>query len=282
MDDALDHRVVVLRIGKNHAFGQQAAQRRQRRQVGDPAGTEQQRRLPAVQIGQLALQQHVVVIGAGDVAGAAGTRAAPRDGLVHRRQYRGMLPHPEIVVRAPHRDLADFARAMAQCPRKTARLTLQVGEHAVTALPLQGAEPLGEKVFVVHASPFPPLLRNCSSMHCRLFFYALPPVPSQTRASSSARSTRASISSMSSAPMISGGDKAMMSPTITRTIRPCSSQRRPTYAPTPRAAGNGDFVVLFSTSSRAPTSPTPRASPTSGCCASRRKPACSTGATRRT
>ena len=51
---------------------------RERRPVRDVARGEEQRRLLAVQVGELALEQHVLVGGAGDVAGAAGAGAAAR------------------------------------------------------------------------------------------------------------------------------------------------------------------------------------------------------------
>ena len=78
---------------------------RERRPVRDVARGEEQRRRLAVQVGELALQQHVVVGGAGDVAGAAGAGAAAVDRRVHRRQHRRVLAHAEIVVRAPDGDL---------------------------------------------------------------------------------------------------------------------------------------------------------------------------------
>ena len=56
--------------------GSRAPERAEGGPVGDVAGGEEQRRRLAVQVGELALQQHVVVGGAGDVAGAAGAGAA--------------------------------------------------------------------------------------------------------------------------------------------------------------------------------------------------------------
>ncbi len=58
--------------------GRTLRQRRQRRLVGDIAGGEQQRRLLAVQVGQLGFQLDVIVGGAGDVARAARARARRR------------------------------------------------------------------------------------------------------------------------------------------------------------------------------------------------------------
>ena len=91
--------------------GMLRAERRQRRPVRDVAGGEQQRRFLAVQVGELALEQHVVVVGAGDVARAAGAGAAAVERLVHGRDHLRMLAHAEIVVRAPDGDLAGGAVA---------------------------------------------------------------------------------------------------------------------------------------------------------------------------
>ena len=85
--------------------GMLRGQRAERRPVGDVAGGEQQRRFLAVQVGELALEQHVVVVGAGDVAGAAGAGAAAVERLVHRLEHGRVLAHAEIVVGAPDGDL---------------------------------------------------------------------------------------------------------------------------------------------------------------------------------
>ncbi len=86
------------------------AERAERRPVRHVAGGEEQRGLLAVQVGELALQQDVVVVGAGDVAGAAGAGAAAVERLVHGGEHLGVLAHAEIVVGAPDRDLAAVAR----------------------------------------------------------------------------------------------------------------------------------------------------------------------------
>ena len=58
------------------AARQHGAERRERGLVGDVARGEDQRRFLAVEVGELALEQHVAVVGAGDVARAAGAGAA--------------------------------------------------------------------------------------------------------------------------------------------------------------------------------------------------------------
>jgi hypothetical protein len=103
--DAGDHRGVIEGIGEHHHARQLTRQGRQCRIIGDIAGGEDQRRVAAVQIGELALAQHMHMAVAGDVARAAGAGTDRAQGLLHRPEHRRMLPHAEIVVRAPYRDL---------------------------------------------------------------------------------------------------------------------------------------------------------------------------------
>jgi hypothetical protein len=123
-------------------------QGRQRRVIGDKAGGEDQRPLAAVQIGKLALQQHMDMAVTGDVAGAAGARADRPQRLLHRFEDRRMLPHAEIVVRTPHRDLC--ADAVVEGARKAAAAPLEIGKDAVATLGAQPVELPLEKAFVVH------------------------------------------------------------------------------------------------------------------------------------
>ena len=85
---------------------------------------------------------------AGDVAGAAGAGAERLRSPRHRRQHRRVLPHAEIVVRAPHRDLG--ADAVIEGARKAAAAPLEIGEHAIPPLGAQRIEALFEKAFVIH------------------------------------------------------------------------------------------------------------------------------------
>ncbi len=101
--------------------GMRDGERAERRPVRHVAGGEEQRRLLAVQVGQLALQLHMVVVGAGNVARAAGAGAAAVDRLVHRRKHLRVLAHAEIVVGAPHGDVVDAAVAMAGRRRERRR-----------------------------------------------------------------------------------------------------------------------------------------------------------------
>ena len=70
--DAGDHRGMVAGVGKHHRTRHLARQGRQRSVVGDISRGEDQRRLAAVQIGELVLEQQMNMAVARDVARAAG------------------------------------------------------------------------------------------------------------------------------------------------------------------------------------------------------------------
>ena len=131
------------------------AERRQGRLVGDVAGGEQQRRLLAVEVGKLALEQDMVVVGAGDVARAAGAGAAFVQRLVHGRDHLGMLAHAEIVVRAPDGDFARLLARIAQCPRKTAGAPLKIGENTVASFLVQAFQLFREERLEIHRYMLP-------------------------------------------------------------------------------------------------------------------------------
>ena len=102
--DALDHRIVVERVGEDEAIRQQAGDGRDAGEIGDPARGEDERRLLAVQVGELALEHDDRMMGAGDVAGAAGAGAVGARRLDARLDDVGVDAHAEIVVRAPDGD----------------------------------------------------------------------------------------------------------------------------------------------------------------------------------
>ena len=119
--DAGDHRGVVVGVGIELAARQQRAQGLQGGLVGDVARGEDQRRFLAVQRGELALERDVQGVGAGDVARAAGARALGADRGLHRLEHHRMLAHGEVVVAAPHRDVAQrvpsrWKRARGKAP----------------------------------------------------------------------------------------------------------------------------------------------------------------------
>ena len=154
--DTLDHRRVVERVRQHDAVGQARGERAECRPVRDIAAGEQQRRFLAVEVGQLGLEQNVLMVGAADVARAPRPCAAAVERFVHRAEHIGMLAHAEIVVRAPDGDLAYFPGiGVAARARKRALLAFDVGEHAVIAGFAQAVELLGEKGFVVHALNLP-------------------------------------------------------------------------------------------------------------------------------
>ena len=103
---ALDHRIVVERVGQDQAIRQQARDGGDAGEIGNPAGGEDERGFLAVQVGEFALEPDDRVMRAGNVAGAAGAGAMRAGRVDARLDHLGMAAHAEIVVRAPHRDFA--------------------------------------------------------------------------------------------------------------------------------------------------------------------------------
>jgi len=166
--DALDHRGVVLRIGEDDAARQQPGQRAQGRLVGDVAGGEEQGGRLAVPVGQLALQEDVVVVGAGDIARAPRAGAALGEGADHGGDDLRVLAHAEVVVAAPDHDLFSGTGAAGNMPQgdgKAAGAAFEVGKDAIAALGLQGVDRALEQALVVHGSP-PERLRAIPAAGC--------------------------------------------------------------------------------------------------------------------
>ena len=153
--DAFDHRGMVLGIRQHDAARQLAGQRAQRRPVRDVAGGEEQGRLLAVEVGELLLQKHVVMVGAGNVAGTASPGAAAVERLVHGVEHDRVLAHPKIVVGAPDRHRALAAGAVMSGVGEAAVLALEIGEDAVAALAVETGQLVPEECLVVHGVPFP-------------------------------------------------------------------------------------------------------------------------------
>ena len=151
----LDHRGVVESVRQDDAARQHGAQRRQRRLVRDVARSEEQGRFLAVEVGEFALEQNVVVGGAGDVAGAAGARPGAARRLAHRLDHARVLAHAEIVVRAPDGDLAFALPVAPDRAGETPGAPRQIGEDPVSALRLHLLQRPGEMRFVVHGGAFP-------------------------------------------------------------------------------------------------------------------------------
>ena len=117
---ALDHRVVVARVRQDQAVRHQLGHGRDAGLVRHIARGEDERRLLAMQVGELALELDQRMVGARDVAGAAGAGAHAGRGLDHGADHLGMLAHAEIVVGAPHDHVARPLRGMPDRARETA------------------------------------------------------------------------------------------------------------------------------------------------------------------
>ena len=93
LPNALDHRIMVEGVGQDQAIGNELGDGRDAGLVGDIARGEDQRRLLAVEIGELRLEFDQRMIGAGDVARAAGPGAKPGGGFNHgARRPSGAVP----------------------------------------------------------------------------------------------------------------------------------------------------------------------------------------------
>lgn len=154
--DALDHGGVVLGVGQHDATGQAPGERAERGPVGHVAGVEQQGGLLAMQRGQRTLQVDVAALGAGDVARAAGAGAVVVERLVHGGEHGGVLAHAEVVVGAPHRDLAGGLAPVLRGvlvqrgARQSTCAAFQPRETAVVALSLEAVDAGLEELLVVH------------------------------------------------------------------------------------------------------------------------------------
>ena len=147
--DAGDHGRVVRGVREEDATGEMRAERGKARFVGRVAGGEEERRLGAVKVRELLLEQHVVVRRAGDVARAAGARAVPVDRVLHRGANDIVLAHSEIVVRAPHRDFHRSGRRVVYRSWETAVSPLKIRKDSVPALRLEVLDTVSEESFVV-------------------------------------------------------------------------------------------------------------------------------------
>src|SRR5580704_6242852 len=90
------------------------------------------------------------MIGAGNVAGAAGAGAHARRGLYHGADHFRVLAHSEIIVRAPNHDVARSLRRMPDGAREASGHALEVGENPVAMLVPQPVQSIREKRTIIH------------------------------------------------------------------------------------------------------------------------------------
>ncbi len=147
---ALDHGVVVEGIRNDKAVGHQLRDGGDAGVIRHVAGGENQGGFLAVQLGQLALQFHQRMVGAGNIAGAAGAGAGAGRGLHHGADHLGVLAHAEIVVGAPDDDVAFALRGVPYRMGKPPGQPFEIGKHAVTPFIVQLSKRAGKKRFVVH------------------------------------------------------------------------------------------------------------------------------------
>ena len=147
---ALDHGIVVEGVGQDQAVGKQLGDGRDAGLVRHVARGEDEGAFLAVQVGELLLERDQGMIGAGDVAGAAGAGAHPGRGLHHRPDHLGVLAHAQIVVGAPHDDVTGAVGGMPNGARKAPGQTFQVGKNPIAPLVLEPGESAGKKHVVIH------------------------------------------------------------------------------------------------------------------------------------
>ena len=151
--DAFDHAGVVQLVREDHRIGQARAEGRESGPVRDITRGKEQRRLLAMQIGQLPLQHQMVMRCARDVARAARTRAAGVDRVFHRLPDGGMLTHAEVVVGTPDRDFFGGLGIMAPRLGEGAALPLQFRENAIVAFLFQRIQLRCEHGIKIHDVP---------------------------------------------------------------------------------------------------------------------------------
>ena len=152
--NAVDHRGVVHLVGIDNGVGQNLGQRRQRRLVGNIARSEQQRRFLAMQAGELALKLDMIMVVAGDIAGAARPGAELVNRLVDGLDHLGMLRHAQIIVAAPDLYFAgDAIFIVSGGIGEIAPVAGNLRENPVASLVLQILDRVGKDLFVIHRPP---------------------------------------------------------------------------------------------------------------------------------
>ena len=153
----LDHRIVVQGVGEDQAIGQKARDGRNRREIGNPARGEGERRLLAMQVGELGLELDDRIVRARDVAGSAGPGAMGARRADRGFDHLGVAAHAEIVVGAPDGHFARailLARGAPPRHREAARVALEIGEGAIAPLRPQARYRVLEAPLIVHRLSF--------------------------------------------------------------------------------------------------------------------------------
>ena len=104
-----------------------------------------------MQVGEFELQFDQRMVGAGDVAGAAGARAHPAGRLLQGLDDLRVLAHAEIVVGAPDGDFLGPAVGAPDGAGKGAGDALDVGEDAIAPFGVDLVDRFLEKPLVVHS-----------------------------------------------------------------------------------------------------------------------------------
>ena len=92
-----------------------------------------------MEVGKFAFELHVIVGCARDIARAARAGSHGVNRLVHGCYHRWVLAHAEIIVGAPHRNLARAICREMICHRKEPAAALQIRENAISTFSMKGS-----------------------------------------------------------------------------------------------------------------------------------------------
>ncbi len=152
---ALDHGIVIPGVRQDQAVRHQLDQGRDASLIGDVAGREDQSRLFAMEVGELALEVDQRMVGAGDIAGSTGPCAHSGRGLDHRTDHLRVLPHAKVIVGAPHDHVARPLRGMPDRAGKAAGKPLEVRKYPVAPFVPEAGKRARKVRFIVHLNAFP-------------------------------------------------------------------------------------------------------------------------------
>jgi hypothetical protein len=106
--------------------------------------------LSSSEVGELKLKLDQRMVGAGDVAGAAGARAHAAGRLLHGFHDLGILPHAEIVVGAPDGDFFGSAIRPPDGAREGACNALYIRKDAIAPFSVDLVDRFLKKPLIVH------------------------------------------------------------------------------------------------------------------------------------